>query len=98
MRSITVSCKLNALNDGIAELKFCVKDTGLGIAREDQKNLFQVFSQVDNSNTRKYQGTGLGLSIVKRIVNKLSGQVGLESELGLGSTFSFTLPQMRPME
>ncbi len=72
------------------ELKFSVKDTGIGIPQESLKRLFKSFSQVDTSTTRQYGGTGLGLAISKNFVEMMGGTVGVESEEGKGSHFWFT--------
>lgn len=80
---------------GRNELRVSVTDTGPGIAKEDQTKLFQAFSQVDDSPTRKTGGTGLGLSICQHIINMHGGRIWVDSDLGRGSTFHFTLPFYR---
>tara|TARA_B110000093_G_C12958605_1_gene406059 strand:+ start:644 stop:2701 length:2058 start_codon:yes stop_codon:yes gene_type:complete len=69
-----------------------VIDTGIGISEYDQKRLFDVFTQVDSSATRKYDGVGLGLAITKRLCEMLGGSIKLNSELGVGATFHFSIP------
>jgi PAS domain S-box-containing protein len=71
---------------------FSVSDTGIGIKAENIQTLFQPFKQIDSGISRQYEGTGLGLSICKKLVNLLGGEIWVESEAGVGSTFSFTLP------
>lgn len=69
-----------------------VIDTGIGISEQEQKRLFNVFTQVDSSATRKYDGVGLGLAITKRLCEILGGSIKLSSEVGVGSTFHFSIP------
>jgi signal transduction histidine kinase/ActR/RegA family two-component response regulator len=76
---------------------FTVWDTGIGIAQEDLGHLFRPFVQVDGSFTRKYEGTGLGLSLVARMAEMHGGHVSVESELGVGSRFTITLPWTEQM-
>jgi PAS domain S-box-containing protein len=80
---------------GRNELRVSVTDSGPGIAKQDQTKLFQAFSQVDDSPTRKTGGTGLGLSICQHIINMHGGRIWVDSDLGKGSTFHFTLPLFR---
>ncbi|MDR2406441.1 MAG: response regulator [Deltaproteobacteria bacterium] len=77
-------------NEKDALLKFSVHDTGIGLAQEQIKNLFNAFTQADTSTTRKYGGTGLGLTISKRLSELMGGRIWCESEEGEGSTFIFT--------
>jgi signal transduction histidine kinase/CheY-like chemotaxis protein len=78
-------------NDKTCELLIAIKDTGIGIAKESQTQLFNAFSQADGSITRRYGGTGLGLAISKRIAEQMGGKLWFESELHSGSTFYFSL-------
>jgi signal transduction histidine kinase len=79
-----------AATDGSFHLS--VRDTGPGISAADQAKLFQEFQQADNAITKKKGGTGLGLAISKRIIEMHGGRIWVESQVGQGSTFSFTLP------
>jgi PAS domain S-box-containing protein len=92
---IVVEVGLKPGSSGRNEMRISVTDTGPGISKQDQTKLFQPFSQVDDSPTRKTGGTGLGLSICQHIVNMHGGKIWIESDIGKGSTFYFTLPLFR---
>jgi signal transduction histidine kinase len=78
------------LRDGAVEIS--VSDTGIGIAPEDQAAIFEEFRQVGSDETRKQEGTGLGLTLAKKFIELHGGRIWVESKLGTGSTFTFTLP------
>lgn len=88
---IEVKVQLLDHNDQVIKLKFSVKDSGIGISKEQQEHLFNAFSQVDASNTRKYGGTGLGLTISKQLVTLMGGEMSVESHEGIGSEFHFNI-------
>ena len=77
---------------GRSEITLSVRDSGIGIARDKQDLIFDAFSQVDTSTTRKYGGTGLGLTICRRLARKMGGDLTVSSDLGRGSTFTLSLP------
>jgi len=87
---IVIEIELLLKNEHELTLQFSVSDTGIGIRKELQNKLFQPFSQLDASTTRKYGGTGLGLAICGRLVKLMGGKIWLESKPGKGSTFIFT--------
>ena len=93
------SIKLNTYflgeEDGVCEIKISVSDTGIGISPEQQTKLFQAFHQAESNISRKFGGTGLGLAISKSIVEMMGGRIWIESDLGMGATFSFTVKLQR---
>ncbi len=80
------------LDDGRHEFRFAVHDSGIGIPHDRMDRLFREFTQVDQRTVREYGGTGLGLAISKRLVEAHGGEIWVESEIGRGSTFTFTIP------
>jgi two-component system, sensor histidine kinase and response regulator len=83
--------KVRDLPDREVELHFSVRDTGIGIAKDKQSDIFAPFTQADGSTTRLYGGTGLGLGIAARLVEMMGGKIWVDSQLGRGSTFHFTI-------
>lgn len=88
---ISILCRKNGSRALIS-----VIDTGIGISAEDQKKIFQPFTQIDNSSSRQFGGTGLGLTLVKKIVNLHQGEIRVESNVGKGSTFILAIPLKKP--
>ncbi|MBW2027511.1 MAG: response regulator [Deltaproteobacteria bacterium] len=88
---VVIRVNLERETDSHAAFRFEVSDTGIGIPRQQLEHIFESFSQVDTSSTRKYEGTGLGLTISKQLVELMDGDIGVESEKGKGSTFWFTV-------
>jgi signal transduction histidine kinase len=92
---IIISVKQQKAENSDIQVYFEVKDTGIGISNEQLQKLFEPFTQADSSTTRKYGGTGLGLVICSRLVELMGGEIDVESRLGEGSIFYFTLPFTR---
>lgn len=80
------------LNDRISTIEFRIRDSGIGIAREKLNDIFEVFSQADNSITRKYGGTGLGLAITRHLVKLMEGEMDVQSTLNVGTEFKVQIP------
>jgi CheY-like chemotaxis protein len=93
--SIALRARLIEERDDILRVRFEVQDSGVGIAPEQIDRLFHAFEQADASTTRRYGGTGLGLAITRRLVNLMGGEVGVDSTVGVGSTFWLTVPLQR---
>jgi two-component system sensor histidine kinase RpfC len=87
--SVTVHVSSQGETEGGVRLKFSVRDSGIGIAPEAQQRIFESFTQADQTTTRRFGGTGLGTTIAKQLVELMGGRIGLESAVGLGSTFWF---------
>lgn len=89
--TVGVKMDLNPVDEYFYFLSFSISDTGIGIPKEHLEHLADPFYQVESSNTRTYQGTGLGLAIAKKIIELMGGQLEIESEIGKGSVFSFSV-------
>ena len=88
---VSIKVRLQGNNKNTVRLEFSVSDSGIGIGKEQQDKLFDSFSQVDGSTTRKFGGTGLGLAICRHLVQLMNGEITVQSEAGQGSTFSFNI-------
>src|SRR5690625_4752716 len=92
--AVKVACSVEDASEGVCILRFDVVDSGIGIPKDRVDEIFDSFTQVDASTTRRFGGTGLGLSISKRLAELMGGRMWVESSPGEGSTFSFTISVM----
>ncbi|WP_367154373.1 EAL domain-containing protein [Methylomonas sp. HYX-M1] len=90
--SITIGVRCEPTDDQSLLVRFSVTDTGIGVPAAAQKNIFDAFVQADGSTTRAHEGAGLGLAICRQLANLMGGNIGVDSQLGQGSTFWFTVP------
>ncbi|GHU65202.1 hypothetical protein AGMMS49983_12510 [Clostridia bacterium] len=95
---ISLTVLLDAVSNDVFTLSISVADSGIGISDEQKARLFTSFEQADSSTSRKFGGTGLGLAISKHIIEMMGGEIGVESEPGKGSTFTFTIKALRGSE
>ncbi len=86
---VVVDLQLASVSGNSARVEFSVRDTGVGISKQQQRKIFEAFGQADSSTTRQFGGTGLGLSIASQLAEMMGGQMAVKSKLGRGSTFSF---------
>jgi PAS domain S-box-containing protein len=93
---VVVSMALRSVQDGVAQIHIAVRDTGIGIAPENQRKIFSGFTQAEADTTRRFGGTGLGLAISQRLVALMGGELRLDSALGQGSCFHFELALALP--
>jgi len=96
--SVTLEAWTRETNPGGVRLYLCVTDTGIGIPESKLDHVFERFTQVDASRTRRYEGAGLGLAIVKRLVQLMGGSMNVESELGVGTSFTMQVPLALPQD
>ncbi len=88
---IELTALIQAMDEDSCQIKISVRDNGIGMSAEQQSKLFSIFQQAEAGTSRKYGGSGLGLAISRRIVEMMGGQIGVESELGVGTCFYFTI-------